>query len=69
VPHVTGENVLVKKPAAQMLWFWSAPMGGYFAAQRHQQPEECLNHGARNHSLSYIFTAPVAWSVLGYVLK
>lgn len=43
--HASGENVLVEKPAAQMLWFWSAPMGGNFATQRHQQSAECLSHG------------------------
>lgn len=44
-------------------------MGGNFAAQRHQQPEEFLNHGERDHSLFCIFTAPSAWSCLGVLLK
>lgn len=33
MPRASGENVLLEKPAAQMLWLWRAPMGGNFKAQ------------------------------------
>lgn len=63
--HASGENVLLEKPAAQMLCFQRVPMGGNFKTQRHQQLEECLSHGERDHSFFMLLYSTNSLVLLG----